>query len=96
MRWWPVFMNNWAGCVVELLGVDGLDDGDVVHDLAEVGQQLGELGPGLTVTIIGVGRGQNLRRPPQEGEPFALQRAFGDVLAVQRREPRFVLEHVDL
>ena len=45
-------------CVIELLGVDGLDDGDVVHDLCEVRQQLREFGPGLTVSIIGIGRGQ--------------------------------------
>ena len=35
--------------MVEMVGVDGFDDGDVIHHFGEVGQLVGEFGTGLSV-----------------------------------------------
>ena len=82
--------------MIELIAVQRLDDGDIVHHLTQVRKQLRELGARFAVTLEGVGGGQDLGRSPDKSEPLPFQGSFGNVLTVQLLELGLVLEQVDL
>ena len=80
-----------------LFGAGGTDKGQFVHDLLEVGQQLGDFAARFAVAGKGIGTAQdaglllcNLF------EPLSFDIGGGDRLAVKPVERRFVVEQVEV
>jgi hypothetical protein len=51
----PVFMNSFAGRVIEEIGGAGFDEGDVVDDARGVGEKIGD--PRAAAAVLREGRG---------------------------------------
>ena len=82
--------------MVELRRLHRADDGDVVGDLRQVGQQLRDLGARLAVLLELERRAEQLRRALDEREPLALDELFGNVLTVVLGQGRLRIEQIDL
>ena len=82
--------------VVELIGVHGADDGDVVGDGGEVREEVGHFLPALAVPGEFVGGSQELGGADDEGKALSLDQLGGNRLAVVLRELWLVVEEVRL
>ena len=93
----PVFMNVWAGIVVDLLGPHRADDADLVGDAADVREQLADLLPGLAELLEAVLRPEALQLLALElGDRLALGERLGHRLAVHLGELRLVVERLEV
>jgi len=84
--------------VVDQIGVQRLDDAQLVGDGGGVRQELGEPGAGLAVTREGELGGAELLRLARghRGHALAHAHGVGDQLAAAREQTRLVVEEVDL
>ncbi len=82
--------------VVELRGVDRAHDRELVRDLAQVWQEVGDLRSGLPALLERVRRAQELGCALDEGEALALHELVGDRLAVVLAELGLLVEEVHL
>ena len=78
--------------VVELRRAHRPHDGDVVHDLRQIGQQLGDLGAGPTVLGELERRRQQFRRAFDEGKALTLDQLLRNLLSIVLRERRLRIE----
>ena len=85
-----------AGGVVERVGDHRLDDGDVVDDVRQVRQQLGELGAALAVPGELELRAQQLRVRIDERGAVALEQLRRRQRAVELGELRLVVEQLQV
>src|SRR5262249_17288259 len=81
------------GRVVELVGPHRLDEGDVVHELAELRQELADPGAALPVLTELVRRAKEFRDAFDEGEALVLEQLRGAVLHVQFVQLWLIVEH---
>ena len=85
-----------GGGVIELVGVYGFDDSEVVDDAAEIGEHLGEFGSGLAMLFEFEGGGHHGGVLIDEGVALSFEDGFGHAAAVVFGEERFVIEEVEL
>ena len=81
--------------VINRIGIDGLDDADVVDDLSGVGQQLADLGSVLARPREFENRGRDRQRILTGGharDALALPNRIGKLAAGDRGEFGFVVE----
>ena len=88
--------EEFAGAMVELVGLHRTDDGQIIGALGQVRQEFGDPRAGLAVLRELVRRRQRSRALGNEGELLALQDAVGHRLAFELREGRLGVEQVDL
>ena len=88
--------EEFAGTMVELVGLHRTDDGQVICSLGQVRQEVGEPRAGLTVLREFVRGRQRSRALGNKGELLALQDAVGHWLAFKLREGRLGVEQIDL
>ena len=82
--------------VIELGRPHRSDDGDVVGDGGEMRHQLRDFRARLAVLRESEWRREELRRPLDEGEPFALDQFLRDVLTVVLLQRRLGIEEIEL
>ena len=80
--------------MVELVGVHGLDEGHVIDEFAEVGQQFADPGAALAVALELVGRAEQLGVALDEGEALVLEQFLGAGLHVQLDQLGLVVEQL--
>lgn len=87
-----------GGSVIEQLGFAGLDDRQLIHDLGGMGQQVADRRPAVAVLLETPLRRQQIVAVAaiHEGKSLAFGEARRNGLAVQLRELRLVLEHLEL
>ena len=83
-------------CVVELLGLHRLHDGDVIDNLGQELPDLAQFGSGLSVLRKGERRAEHVRHPLDEGEPLPFEVLLRTRLAVVLLQRRLVVEQVQL
>ena len=85
-----------GGGVIDLVGVEGFDDAEVVGDGGEVGQQFGHPGAALAVLFEFEGGALEGGFGADEGEAFAFEEFGGAGLAAAFDELGFVVEEIEL
>ena len=85
--------------VIDGIGLHGLDERDVVHHLAGVGQEFAQFRSGLSV-LLELEHRRGYRQPilagGHAGDPLALADRIREILAVKLAQQRLVIEQVDL
>ena len=92
----PVLIMIWPGRMVERVGDHPLDDRDVVDDRRHVRQQLRKLGAALAVPGKLELGAEQLRAGIDERRPIALDQLRGRQRAVELRQLRLVVEHLEM
>ena len=98
--WLPRLDEGDGGIVIDGVGVDGLDDGDVVDDFRGVGQQLADPGAGLVRSCWNLKMerrdGQGALAGGHAGDALAHADGAGQFGAGEFVERRLVIEEIDL
>lgn len=92
----PGVHENLAGGMVEGVGLDGADDGEIIYDLGQVWQGFGEFGTGLSVTGELEFRGIEFGVRLDEGVLLAHDDLLGNRLAVPAGEVGLMVEEIEL
>src|SRR5688572_27486291 len=82
--------------VVDFLSMQPFENGDVVRDVRQVRQQLGNLLAALAVTLKPVSRAGNRFSTADECETLSFQRLGRTRLPVKLDELRLVIEQIEL
>ena len=84
--------------MVELLGVHGADEANVIGDGANVGQQIGKLHAAFAVTLPRPGRRPAEERSLrlQEGKANSFVEGFGQMFAIPLNQLRLGVKQIEL
>ncbi len=94
--WEPVERRIWAGGVIEGLGVHGADDGDVVCVGANVREDVGHFGAGLTVFLEFEFWPEEIVLGVDKGGLVVLEEFGGRFGAIEPGEFGFVVEEIEV